>query len=377
LTFNLYQLIIIIGITQGVLTSVLMIQTKAFQPHQRLLGLVVLVFVLVNMRYLILSHAWPGGAVIQFVPLGLELFIPPMLYLYVCNITTIKNTPPKPWKWHLLLPLCWLAYDLLFFIIYATASATQRDLLPEQWWFGEMNHIEDYLILLSTWFYWLLGARRYRWFVTESESMAPRQRGVLRRWLLQILAWMLILGVFYLINHGLDLAGLWQAARQNRWQLFTVFLALTTYYLGFLGYRLQSPRLFEAINSLKSQVKKKQQNNHDDIEQKLQQLMQAQAIYLDPDINLKQVAVAMGVSTESLSFLLNQKLKITFRDYLNQHRIAAVQKQIDARTSKTELSSQSILDMALAAGFNSQASFYRAFKKFVGQTPLQYSQRSE
>ena len=104
--------------------------------------------------------------------------------------------------------------------------------------------------------------------------------------------------------------------------------------------------------------------------------MQSQAIYLDPEINLKQVAVAMGVSTESLSFLLNQKLKITFRDYLNQHRIAAVKKQIDARTKKTELSSQSILDMALAAGFNSQASFYRAFKKFVGQTPLQYSQRS-
>ena len=300
-----------------------------------------------------------------------------MLYLYVCNITTIKNTPSKPWKGHLLLPLCWLAYDLLFFTFYATASATQRDLLPEQWWFGEMNRIEDYLILMSTWFYWLLGARRYRWFVTESESMAPRQRGVLRRWLLQILAWMLVLGVFYLINHGLDLAGLWQAARQNRWQLFTVFLALTTYYLGFLGYRLQSPRLFEAINSLKSQAKKKQQNDIGDIEHKLQQLMQAQAIYLDPDISIKHVAVAMGVSTESLSFLLNQKLKITFRDYLNQHRIAAVKKQIDARTNKTDLSSQSILDMALAAGFNSQASFYRAFKKFVGQTPLQYSQRSD
>ena len=105
--------------------------------------------------------------------------------------------------------------------------------------------------------------------------------------------------------------------------------------------------------------------------------MQAQAIYLDPDISIKHVAVAMGVSTESLSFLLNQKLKITFRDYLNQHRIAAVKKQIDARTNKTDLSSQSILDMALAAGFNSQASFYRAFKKFVGQTPLQYSQRSD
>ena len=372
MSFSLYQLILILGITQGVLTSVLMLKSQQFQPHQRLLGGVVLVFVTVNLRAAFLSMGMMDHPSIRYMPLGLELFLPPLMYVYVCSITRFKSVQKSNRRIHWLLPSVWLVYDLLLYIMTLfEPTVIEQQTLAERWHYGAVNGIEDHLILLSTWFYLIIGTLRYRAFTQASSSMAVKQRSVLRRWLKQILGWMSIVAVFLSVNQVLDQLDLVQTSKLIRWQAFNVFLAFTSYYLGFLGYRLQSPRLFEAINALKSHEIKNQASDGDQLEQKLNHLMQQQTIYLDPDISIKQVAASLDVSAEKLSFILNQKLQISFRDLINQHRIAAVKLAIEQQP----MTNASILDLALNSGFNSQASFYRAFKKFVGMTPLQYNQQ--
>ena len=57
-------------------------------------------------------------------------------------------------------------------------------------------------------------------------------------------------------------------------------------------------------------------------------------------------------------------LQQNFFDYINSQRVAEVQRQLSNAVSAT-----AILDLALAAGFNSKSTFNAAFRKHSGMTP--------
>jgi len=374
MSFRSYDLILILGIFQGLVAGVLMISSKQFQPHQRLLGLIVVVFVTVILRAVVYSMNWDQIHWLRFAPLGLELFLPPLMYLYVCFITTASGAPQPAHRQHLVLPFMWLSYDLLMYsmALFQPDVAAQNHIATVMH-YETVNAVEDKLILLSTWFYLIQGCRRYLQFSRQLASLDHDKSRVLNRWILQILIWMVVLALYLLLNNVLDLLGIWTTSRWPRWMGFNIYLALTTYYLASLGIRLQSPRLFEAIQSIKVHQNKSQANDYHQLQQQLHQFLYVERHYLNPELNSQQVAEALDIPAETLSFLLNRKLKISFRDLLNQYRIDAVKALIKERSAIESLSTNSILDLALEAGFNSQASFYRAFKKFVGITPLQYA----
>jgi AraC-like DNA-binding protein len=61
---------------------------------------------------------------------------------------------------------------------------------------------------------------------------------------------------------------------------------------------------------------------------------------------------------------------MSFFDYLNHHRVDYAKQLLCDQGSQL----QSVLSIALAAGFNSNSSFYTAFKRASGQTPAQFRQ---
>jgi AraC-like DNA-binding protein len=374
MAFRLYDLILILGIFQGLVAGVLMIGSKQFQPHQRLLGLIVVVFVTVILRALVYSLNWDQIHWLRFAPLGLELFLPPLMYFYVCFITTVSGARQPKRRMHWVLPFIWLSYDLLlYFMALIQPDQAAQNLIADRMYYDPVNFIEDKLILLSTWLYLILGCRRYLHFSRQLAQLDHEKSKILQRWIIQILLWLVVLALFLLLNNVLDLLGMWAEHRWPRWMGFNIYLALTTYYLGTLGMRLQSPRLFEAIQSIRVHQNKSQANDYDQLQQQLHQYLFVERHYLNPELNSQQVAEALNIPGETLSFLLNRKLKVSFRDLINQYRTEAVKTLIAERAAVETLSTNSILDLALEAGFNSQASFYRAFKKFVGITPLQFA----
>jgi YesN/AraC family two-component response regulator len=66
-----------------------------------------------------------------------------------------------------------------------------------------------------------------------------------------------------------------------------------------------------------------------------------------------------------LSHIINTESEKNFNDFLNEFRIDHFKKLL-------ENDQFSIEGMAYESGFKSKTSFYRAFKKSTGQTPLQY-----
>jgi AraC-like DNA-binding protein len=87
--------------------------------------------------------------------------------------------------------------------------------------------------------------------------------------------------------------------------------------------------------------------------------------YLEPDLRLNQLAARIGTSPQLLSQYLNEVVGQSFFDYINSRRVVQVQELMhDPAHADT-----SLLDLALAAGFNSKTTFNTFFKKSTGMTP--------
>lgn len=103
---------------------------------------------------------------------------------------------------------------------------------------------------------------------------------------------------------------------------------------------------------------------------RLVSLMQFEKVYRRPDLTLPNLAALVNCSVNHLSQVINSGFGVSFFDYLNQYRIEHAKHMLSQYTGRR----QSVLNIALTVGFNSNSSFYTAFKKASGQTPAQYRQ---
>lgn len=101
---------------------------------------------------------------------------------------------------------------------------------------------------------------------------------------------------------------------------------------------------------------------------KLESWMRTTKPYLDEKLDLEIASNAVGLTVQQTSELLNSKLGVSFRSYLNSFRIAEAKKVLK------ENPDMSILSIAYATGFGSKTAFNVEFKKATGVSPLQYRQ---
>ena len=90
--------------------------------------------------------------------------------------------------------------------------------------------------------------------------------------------------------------------------------------------------------------------------------------YLDPDLNLIDLAKKLNMSRAELSEVINLGFGQNFNDFINGYRIEAVKRMFSDNKQK-ELS---LLGIAFDCGFNSKATFNRVFKKITSYSPSDY-----
>lgn len=98
----------------------------------------------------------------------------------------------------------------------------------------------------------------------------------------------------------------------------------------------------------------------------LQELMERDRPWLADDLGLASLAAKQGVSAHQLSQLLSQQLRTSFADYVNGFRVREACRLLQLHSQRP------IVEIGFEAGFGSSASFYRAFKKHLQQTPSEY-----
>ncbi|WP_276483434.1 helix-turn-helix domain-containing protein [Paraflavitalea pollutisoli] len=98
--------------------------------------------------------------------------------------------------------------------------------------------------------------------------------------------------------------------------------------------------------------------------------MERERPYLQPELTIYTLAEALNTNRHHLSQVINERLHVSFFDFINRYRVKAVQ----AKMADPGTRSMSILGIAYDCGFNSKATFNTSFKKYTGMTPSAYLQ---
>lgn len=367
--FSFFDLAILICIVQGIFFSALLFTAKESKISKRLLGTALIILCVVSFRIVFHQVGWPNILAVRYFPLAYELYLPPLFYLYV------KSLVEHDFKWqskywlYFILPMAYSVYDFsLYFSSLTLETIPQQNQLSQQWFYRQLNEIEDVLIIISSFIYLFFSLKLMFEYGNKVKALNLKPAKPVYSWLKKIMLLMGIIAIFLLINELVDFYYINEQPKYLHWRLFNLFLAATVYYIAFKGFKMET--MASGINQkhIKTVASKITSDKNRTLEKNLIQLLESERIYLDPDLTLKQVANKLEVSSENLSFVINQKFDMNFRDLINSYRINSVKSQLDSEETNT----RSILEIALDSGFNSQASFYRAFKKFENMTPKAY-----
>ena len=102
--------------------------------------------------------------------------------------------------------------------------------------------------------------------------------------------------------------------------------------------------------------------------EKIVHFFETEKPYLNKDLNINQVSVALAIPSRELSFIINNHFGQRFTDFLNKYRIEHITNKIN----KEYLSNFTIEAIASEAGFASKSTFNLAFKKYHQCTPTEY-----
>ncbi|WP_228850582.1 helix-turn-helix domain-containing protein [Aegicerativicinus sediminis] len=117
-------------------------------------------------------------------------------------------------------------------------------------------------------------------------------------------------------------------------------------------------------SSEKNEVNEKHQKDFNRIKNHILE----EKLYLDPLLNMEQLASDMNMSKSYFSKLINTYSAYNFSDFVNSLRV----EQAKQLLCNDEFDQYTIVAIGLECGFNSKSTFYSSFKKFTSQTPTEF-----
>lgn len=103
--------------------------------------------------------------------------------------------------------------------------------------------------------------------------------------------------------------------------------------------------------------------------EKVDEYFKTTEVFLNTQLTAELLGSLTGHPHRLIGQAIKQKHGISFRDYLNNYRIAYIEEKL---SDPSYWAKSSIETIAEASGFGSRQSFYTAFKKAKGCTPKQY-----
>jgi transcriptional regulator GlxA family with amidase domain len=103
----------------------------------------------------------------------------------------------------------------------------------------------------------------------------------------------------------------------------------------------------------------------------INQLMEVDKVYLDPELSLNKLAALSKIPSRQLSQFILLTFRKNFKEYINTYRTRYAQ-QLLTQPNAPRYTMQAI---AFDSGFNSESSFYKIFKQQTSLTPKQYQDK--
>lgn len=373
--FSLFDLLILIGIIQGVITGLLLWNSKKNLRSNKFLSLALFSFCFLSTKPLLHTLNLWDTALFRFFPNGVELALSPLIYFYIKSLVNQKfRFKTKDWVHFIPFMLAQAYAFVVYFTALTTNNFNEKDMLAQFLGFNLIKVLEEYLLLALLPFYLFYGYKELinykKWLNnTTSDSTFPDFS-----WLRNIFLLSMIIGALLLANHTLDILIDLQSITNVHYNLLTLVIAFTIYYLGFKGY-LQPDYTHNTTevtitNKPSSSISVTDFSN---IIEQVQKVMTEDNVFLNPKLSIYELSNMLGIPQKRLSSVINKHYKMNFRDFVNKYRV----EEVKSKLNDSKYKNMSILGIANECGFNSEASFYRIFKKNTGVSPKEFIRKEK
>jgi len=322
--------------------------------------------IIIFIQYLLIYEYWLfDHPVILFIPDLINLSIGPILYLYSNQLIDRK----------------WQNIDYLHFtpaFLFAVYYYIY-EILPEEK-FEYINYINTKahiivlsVILISNIVYLILFWKNYirckKLKIEESCSLKPWIQILLVFFFFQLFTNLVI----WILHYVVYISGVEYIARAGATKDFififlnAIIIFVTTFFI------ISNPMLIKTLGTKISKGLKSKSFTISEDEAavhiaNLEDLMNNEKIYLDPQLTEKVLAEKLNLQPYYLSRLINQHVNCSFNEYINRARIEETKRILESENSKK----LTLFAIALDSGFSSESVFYTNFKKHTGMTPSQY-----
>ena len=402
--FNFYSSLLLIFFVHGIVYAILMFRKGVINEtvSDKWLSLFLLLCILYIAPWMIGFAGWydnqPYRDILFYTPLQHLYFLGPVVFFYVQSLLNPGFVFKKKHWWHLLPGILYAMYSLAMFVTdklvlkryYFMADGMDPDFAG---WYQDSG-------FASMLFYFILSIRYYNVYRKMIVQVVSYADVVLFRWvknfLMAFLGMLLLKVLFYVV------AAIYPKAESywGTWWYFFTF-AIIFYYIAITGYsnavlakvsftiahlltnkptlQLQyepQPRLGQSqpfiedveYIDISDEAPKSPFNEAfpiEDWKQKIVYLFTTEKFYEDPELSLTDLSKKLQTNPSVLSKIINQGFGQNFNDFVNAYRVKAVLQKLQAGEQKT----QTLLGIAYDCGFNSKATFNRAFKKDTGTSP--------
>jgi len=400
-SFNKYSSLLLIFFVHGLVYAILLWRKSILNETRsdKWLSIFLILCILYITPWMIGFGGWydeqPYRDILFYVPFQHLYFIGPVIFFYVQSLLNPSFRFGKK-EWLHLLPG-------LLYLLFSVVMVVTDKLVLKKYFFLANGADPDF----DTWYqltgfasmvlYFIFSIRYYGLYKKLIVQVISYADVVMFRWIKNfLLSFLLIL----IVRLGFTISELIiQQTYSSTWWYFLAF-AIIFYYIAITGYansietkiafrpNLPGYRSALLLNylppTLQHQVTTEDAEvieiesvaNHQTIpsetlsewKTKLLNLMQAKKMYEDPELSLAQVAKQLQSNPSLISKMINQGFGLNFNDFVNQFRIEAVKTLLENGEHKK----QTLLGIAFDCGFNSKATFNRAFKKFTGHSPKEW-----
>ena len=366
--FSVFEVMLFVGIVQGCVISILLFLQKPLYLNKKLLAYILVVFNILCIKILLhTTHLW-DNPFIRYLPISLELLIPPIIYFYALSLTNSSFKLRTKYLWHFFPYAIFAVYSVIVYLtVLPINTIIEKDKLAEALYFNEIKAFEDVLSVVSAIVYWLLSYRQIVHYDKITYLQTANSDASTLQWLRNIM----VLSGILIVLLGFSL---WQNQLVS-WKVFHVFLAALIYYMGFRGYNINPLNIPKEV-SFVSSIEKVGNTAMSSPERQSAQIAILQAleqdkIYLTVELTIDSLAKSINLSPNLISSVINNELNTNFRSLINRYRID----EIKQRLLTSDVEKLSIAGLAYECGFNSEASFYRVFKAIEGVSPKEFLEK--
>jgi AraC-like DNA-binding protein len=394
--FNIYSSLLLIFFVHGLVYSVLCFK-KAGQTDSRSnfwLGVFLLLCSLYIFPWMVGFAGWydnqPYRDILFYTPFQHLFFIGPVIFFYVQSLLNPGFRFSKRHWLHLAPGLLYLVYSAVMYITdywvlddyYFLADQSDRDF---DFWYQSAGFIS----MLVYFFLCLRYYRLYRRLMLQVTSYADT---LVFRWVQRFLITFLVMLLVWL---AFQFLGQYIKGQYIRSWWYYLCFAILLYYIAITGYSnavvtkvpfvanllAYKPVLLLPQPAQPSMV----ENNGEEIayieleqtaatepdaalqtwKEKINKAVIDNKAYENPELSLTELAQQLQTNPSLLSKMVNRGFAMNFNDFINYQRVQAVIAQLQNGRHKQ----QTLMSIAYDCGFNSKATFNRAFKKATGNSP--------